>query len=71
MRFLEWLTGSTAYTDEPRPRPFEEIRAEVERRESPHLDRLSRVEESLLSLTAEAGLEDLRRQMENLRRQAP
>lgn len=65
MRFLEWL--SPRPVDAQPPRSLDEIRAEVEHRERPHLERLSRVEESLLALTAEAGLEDLRRQIERLR----
>jgi hypothetical protein len=65
MRFLDWLTGPVHH--DIRPRSIQEIRADVEGRERPHLERLSRVEDSLLALTAEAGLEDLRRQMESLR----
>jgi hypothetical protein len=70
MKFLEWVIGSDRRPD-VRPRSLQEIRADVEARERPHLERLSRVEDSLLALTAEAGLDDLRRQMEHIRGDGP
>jgi hypothetical protein len=63
MWLLEWLSRSSA----PAPRSYDAIRADLEAREAPALQRLTHVEESLLSLTAEAGLEDLRRRMESMR----
>jgi hypothetical protein len=66
MWLLEWIGGSRG--EPPEPRTYEEIRADVERRESEHIARLNQVEASLLTLTAEAGLEDLRRRMEQISR---
>lgn len=71
MNFLDWLVGPVHHDIDIRPRSIQEIRAAVEGRERPHLERLSRVEESLLALTAEAGLDDLRRQMETIRGDEP
>jgi len=52
----------------PRPRTFEQIHRDIERGpDGVHVRRLNRVEESLLSLTAEAGLEDLQRRLERHR----
>lgn len=65
MWILDWI-GSGG-SELPEPRSFEEIRADIERRDAVHLQRLNRVEESLFALTAEAGLEDLRRRMEERR----
>lgn len=65
MSLLEWLCRPARI--EPAPRSFEEIKRAVEDRDRPHLDRLTRVEESLLALTAEAGLEDLKRQLERIK----
>jgi hypothetical protein len=64
MWLLEWLSRSAA----PAPRSYDAIRADLEAREAPALQRLTRVEESLLSLTAEAGLIDLQRRLEAARR---
>lgn len=56
------------YRDVPRPRSFEQIRRDIERGpDGVHLRRLNRVEESLFELTAEAGLEDLKRRLERHR----
>lgn len=66
MWLLEWLGGSRGRA--PRPRSYEEIREQLDReRDAEHVERLNKVEESLLSLTAEAGLEDLRRRLESIR----
>lgn len=63
MWLFEWLArGQT-----PAPRSYDEIRADLEAKEAHPLQRLNRTEESLLSLTAETGLEDLRRKMEQIR----
>lgn len=64
MRLLDWLGARDANT--PAPRSYEEIRETVEHRDAEHIERLNRVEASLLSLTAEAGLDDLRRRAEQL-----
>lgn len=64
MWLLDWLSRSDPAHP---PRSYDEIRAAVAEREAPNLQRLNRTEESLLSLTAEAGLEDLRRRIETLR----
>lgn len=66
MWLLSWVGGSRG--DLPEPRSYEEIREDVEQRDAVNLQRLSHVEESLLTLTAEVGLEDLRRRMEQLAR---
>lgn len=63
MWLLEWLSRQPM----PLPRSHDEIRRELERREAHPIRRLNAVEESLLSLTAEAGLEDLRRRLERVR----
>lgn len=64
MWLLDWLA---ARSDGPAPRPYDEIRADLEAREAPNLARARRTEESLLSLVADAGLDDLRRRLEGLR----
>lgn len=63
MWLLDWLSRSPA----PEPRSYEEIKADIDERERPHIQRLNRTEQSLLALTAESGLEDLRRRIETLR----
>lgn len=63
-----WLLDLLMRVPAPAPRSYEEIRADLEDREAPHVHRLNRVEESLLVLTAEAGLEDLKRRIEEIKR---
>lgn len=64
-----WLLDRIGgHGDPPEPRSYEQILAEVAQRDAVHIQRLNRVEESLLTLTAEAGLEDLRRRMEHVSR---
>lgn len=65
MWLLDWLTRDVPPAS---PRTYAEIRSDLERREAAHIRRLTRVEESLLALTAEAGLEDLRRRLEDIPR---
>lgn len=62
MWLLDWLSRSPA----PEPRSYDEIKADVERRERRHLQRLNKTEQSLLSLTSEAGLEDLRHRLREI-----
>jgi hypothetical protein len=61
-----WLLGRLGAGGDgaPPPRSYAEIRASVDDRDAEHVRRLNRVEESLLALTAEAGLDDLRRRLE-------
>lgn len=62
MRLLDWLARAPA----PEPRSYDEIKADVEKRERRHIQRLNRTEESLLAHTAEAGLEDLRHRLREI-----
>lgn len=66
MRLLDWIGGSVP--PPPEPRTYDEIRATVEQRDAAPLRRLNRTEESLLALTAEVGLDDLKRRLEAIRR---
>lgn len=66
MRLLIWIGGS--HHDPVEPRSLDEIHADLETLDAVHLQRLTRIEESLFTLTAEVGLEDLRRRMEARRR---
>lgn len=68
MRLIDWLAPTP--TPETAPRSPAEIRADLDRREADAVRRLTQVEESLLALTAEAGLEDLRRRLHQIRREA-
>lgn len=64
MRVLMWLLDRiTGSSSESPPRTVDEIRRTLNAQDAEHVERLNRVEESLLALTAEAGLEDLRRRM--------
>jgi hypothetical protein len=62
MWLLQRLAGRSE--DTAPPRSVDEIRAEIELRDSRHVRRFNRVEQSLYELTAEVGLEDLRRRIE-------
>lgn len=64
MGVLDWISPSVPPVP---PRSHDEIRAAVERRDEDPLRRLNRTEESLLRLTAEVGLDDLRRRLEQIR----
>jgi hypothetical protein len=61
MWLLQRLGGGT---QEAPPRSIDEIRAAIEYRDLEHVRRFNRLEESLFRLTAEVGLEDLRRRLE-------
>jgi hypothetical protein len=65
MWLIDWL-ASRVSSPSP-PRPYSQIKAEIERREAPNIARATRTEESLLSLLAEAGLDDLRHRLEQRR----
>lgn len=64
MHLLDWISAPPA----PGPRTFDEIRATVDQRDAAAVRRLNRTEESLLALTAEVGLDDLKRRLEQNRR---
>lgn len=65
MRLLEWLSARSQ--GDQMPRAYEQIKADLERKEAPNLARANKVEQSLLALTAEAGLDDLRHRLETRR----
>lgn len=66
MRLLDWIGGSIP--PPPQPRTYDEIRAAIAQRDADPLRRMRRAEASLLALTAEVGLDDLRRRLEAIRR---
>ena len=65
---MGWLMRLLVPPSSSPPRSYDEIKRAVDAREAEHLQRLNAVEESLLALTAEAGLEDLRRRIESISR---